>query len=534
MPAHLSPETLRQYLQRSIPSSHLIEVDDHLSVCKECRAHLLSIRRYASEPSSIEISPGVWRAPNTAEFSGIGNELVEASKESGSSVPSSAMACTTSEMSTTDNRPVDALKFVSQFSKSLRDNLHGSGEPRTAHLSFEILEAYVDNKLTTGEKRLVQSHLLECQSCMEELKDLHRFAQEVSAHGRHQAFQSAANIIREGLTTDNSLSTPRRVDWVDRWNTFLSWLTFRRASLIGLLAATIIIAYSLNSVHSIAPQNHPSQSAGNPSEGIKLGAHGEGSGLVSRDTSDPFEDLKLGAHGEGGSESLSASRELGAMGRAAVRFAFLSSTDKAIVGDAIVADRLEIPAELAELSGMQVSITRGFEETSDPKPLSPVGTFVSTANPTFRWKGASNASAYVVKIYDYSLNLVDSSPTVSDTKWRSTARLHANTPYLWRVIPSDQNEESAVSRTELPEASFQIIEPSQRKSIQELVRAHPEEHFALGVLLAHAGLLDDAAAEFAAVPQTDPYYSTARKLLEQLEQLRASNIQIIPIPKHHH
>jgi hypothetical protein len=279
----------------------------------------------------------------------------------------------------------------------------------------------------------------------------------------------------------------------------LSWFTFRRASLIGLLAATIIIAYFLNSFELIAPQNHPLQSAGNPSKGGKM---------------------EVGAHGAGsGSES---------------RFEFLSSTDKAIVGEAIVAEQLKIPAELAGAKNQMMSSTRGFEETSDPKPLSPVGTFVSTANPTFRWKGASNANAYVVKIYDYSLNLVDSSPAVSDTKWRSTARLHADTPYLWRVIPSDQNEESAASRTELPEASFQIIEPSQRKSLQEVVRAHPEEHFALGVLLAHAGLLDDAAAEFTAVPQADPYYSTARKLLEQLEQLRALNNQVIPIPRHRH
>src|SRR5215469_13812523 len=113
---HVSHPDLRRYLNRSIPPAELLDVDDHLSGCPNCRNHLWMIAQL--------------------------NRLM--------------------------NPKRDSLEHASTSSGEIH-----SASPSGQHLSYELIEAHVDGKLRRDK---IASHLLRCKNCSEELENLLGFA----------------------------------------------------------------------------------------------------------------------------------------------------------------------------------------------------------------------------------------------------------------------------------------------------------------------------------------------------------------------
>jgi anti-sigma factor RsiW len=127
MPDHLSERQIALYCERRIPPEELLQVDDHVSQCPDCRARLASsIDRRAA-------SPGV-TSPRQA-----------GSREDGAF----------------PRAPV------------------GSG-----HVTYEHLEAFVDGQASDAEKETLRAHVDACRICASELHDMSDFKAALSAAGK--------------------------------------------------------------------------------------------------------------------------------------------------------------------------------------------------------------------------------------------------------------------------------------------------------------------------------------------------------------
>jgi anti-sigma factor RsiW len=129
MPDHLSAEQIARYRGRRTPPEELLEVDDHISQCAECRERLA--------PAS---------------------ELRSALRR---------------------NDYGRRLGFASDASSAHAQWGNLSAQPQ--HIAYEQLEAFVDGTASNAECEVVRAHLEFCQTCANELRDLNTFKVELTA-----------------------------------------------------------------------------------------------------------------------------------------------------------------------------------------------------------------------------------------------------------------------------------------------------------------------------------------------------------------
>jgi hypothetical protein len=72
-----------------------------------------------------------------------------------------------------------------------------------------------------------------------------------------------------------------------------------------------------------------------------------------------------------------------------------------------------------------------------------------------------------------------------------------------------------------PEARFFVLSASEAAAVDEGLRAAGSSRLVAGVLLAQAGVLDEAEVELAALAGANPHSPEARLLLEFVRELRA-------------
>lgn len=353
------------------------------------------------------------------------------------------------------------------------------------HLSYEQLEAFVDGKLRTDEQGAIQTHLLECQSCTEELADLRKFAADVS-----KGFQS---------------HTPQRIIWSTLWKASSSWFTFRRSAFVGALASLILFAIMLERHTKKAPIP---DAVGNPTPKMAV-------------TSNPGATVSDPATMAAKSQLL-----ITLDGKSKYPFPTLSDLSgvdtkiRATVIDSIKSDHSATLLALRDLADESGAVSRGVDRGESFRLLSPVGTFVLSSTPTFRWTSQAGVDGYTVHIYDSNLNPVRASPVVTRPEWKSDVALHSGNTYVWRVQTTKNGEAGTESIAKVPLARFRILDSSQRNLVAELRRSRPEGHLTIGILLGQGGVIDDAVKEFKAVPQSDPNYTSAQKFLKDLQNLR--------------
>src|SRR5215470_3662581 len=120
MPEHLSVEQITSYRERRASPAELLQVDDHISQCAECRERL-------SSASDLRTALQAARS-----------------------------------------------RLMSGHEPDLSDERGGSPQlvSKSEHLAYEQLEAYVDGKMSRAARRIAETHLKACQLCSEELRDL--------------------------------------------------------------------------------------------------------------------------------------------------------------------------------------------------------------------------------------------------------------------------------------------------------------------------------------------------------------------------
>ncbi len=159
----------------------------------------------------------------------------------------------------------------------------------------------------------------------------------------------------------------------------------------------------------------------------------------------------------------------------------------------------------------------------------PVGTFVLSERPAFRWAALKSATTFRVTVVDDAAQEdVATSETIpagegaAELEWQlpeTGPGLRRGRTYRWYVVATlaDGSEAQSPDRTGV--AKFRVLEAGPLEVVEHGRTAAGGSHLALGVLYAQYGLLEEAEREFTALFAENPGAPAARRLLERVRRL---------------
>ncbi len=197
----------------------------------------------------------------------------------------------------------------------------------------------------------------------------------------------------------------------------------------------------------------------------------------------------------------------------------LSGEAARAVAAALGEGRLELPA-LSGLQGRAGVLMGGPAPTTRLRVLSPQGVNVREARPEFRWQPLPGARAHVVSVYSEDLAPVLRSPELTSTasSWRAGAELPRGRSYVWQVAALVGEERHVAPAPPEPEARFHVLAADESRRLEQELGAAGESRLARGVLLARAGVLDEAEQALAELQARNPDSPEVARLLKQLRR----------------
>jgi hypothetical protein len=153
-------------------------------------------------------------------------------------------------------------------------------------------------------------------------------------------------------------------------------------------------------------------------------------------------------------------------------------------------------------------------------PTYPVGVVVDADQPTLEWSPADNASEYRVSVFDESFNVIATSGWLKDTHWTLETPLSRGRSYVWQVTARVDDREVVASAPPQPESRFAVTSIEQSAQLAALRKRAGDSHLALAVLLAEAGVLDEAERELILARAANPESSAVKRLQGSLSALR--------------
>jgi hypothetical protein len=194
-----------------------------------------------------------------------------------------------------------------------------------------------------------------------------------------------------------------------------------------------------------------------------------------------------------------------------------------LVADALTKGTLPPATAAAGLGGRELTLmSRGRQSPSAARltPLSPIATVVRSAQPAFRWSPHPGARGYVVTIYGPDFDQVMASPSMTDTTWTATSALKPGVTYQWQVTADSPEGLVRAPAPPAPDARFRVIDAAAGKTLdRDLARAGSSQ-LMKGLLLAQAGVLDEAEEAFVALQAANPDSKRVADLLARVRERR--------------
>jgi hypothetical protein len=359
---------------------------------------------------------------------------------------------TMAETDRSDNARAESTRLAHQaLSRALRP-----APDDDEHVSFEMLEAYVDRRLGPADRETVVSHLDGCPQCAQDLDDL--------------------AALRDALTPAVPAARPRPRS--------RGW---RVVAVVGSAAALVTIGFWMGG-------GRPAPTA---ERQASIHAPAPAAASASRVAEEPSP---------------------GALQRAADP---LTDVERRTVAAVMAGGRLDVPAAIRDLGGRMGTLLGDRDSEIGPVAMAPVATAVSTSRPTFRWTVVPGAVAYSVAVYDERFVEVARSPRVTDTSWTPATELPRGIRCSWQVTAHRAAGDLTGPSPPQPEARFMVLEAAAAAAAADRRLRLAGDPLALGILLANAGLVADAAEQLRkAVRSADQRSAdTARALLTQLDEV---------------
>jgi anti-sigma factor RsiW len=195
-----------------------------------------------------------------------------------------------------------------------------------------------------------------------------------------------------------------------------------------------------------------------------------------------------------------------------------------LVADALTKGAVPPSAAAAGLGGRELTLMGRTRRASETRlaPLSPIATLVRSAQPVFRWSPHAGARSYVVTIYGPDFEQVMASPTLTETTWTPAAPLKPGVTYQWQVMADTPEGAVRAPAPPAPDARFRVIGAAAGKTLdRDLARAGSSQMMK-GLLLAQAGVLDEAEQAFEALQAANPSSKRIADLLARVRERRFS------------
>jgi hypothetical protein len=396
---------------------------------------------------------------------------------------------------------------------SLLADLRTAAQQPMAHVSYEQLDAYVNERLDGAEREIVTSHLHWCLQCSDEAQDLLSFKASL------QADEGAQGII--------SVKTPRSLS--DHLRGFLRLpfygIAFQTAAVLVIATvATLLLLLPLKreAADLQAQLNHLQQENADlkrQSDSLaELQAQfdalrQENEALQLSQPVDELPDKTLALKDAGGVVRLDEEGRLqGLTG--------LSAAHQQLIQNALRSRRVVMPAAISEVTAKAGVLMSSASPGVSFALQSPVGTFVQSSRPTFRWRVLQGATSYVVTVYDAAFRVVAKSEEISETQWTPPTDLERGLTFRWQVTAKASGRQVKSPLPPAPEARFKVLEPDKANDLQRARQALANSHLALGLLYAQAGLLDDAERELQMLIGANPQANVAKGLLQSVKSRR--------------
>jgi len=104
--------------------------------------------------------------------------------------------------------------------------------------------------------------------------------------------------------------------------------------------------------------------------------------------------------------------------------------------------------------------------------------------------------------------------------WTPLHPLKRNVVCIWQVTALKDGREVTSPAAPAKEARFRILSAEKTATLAPVIIELAGSHLKLGVVYAHEGLLDDAEQEFRAAITTGEDVALARKLLQNVKEMR--------------
>ncbi len=197
---------------------------------------------------------------------------------------------------------------------------------------------------------------------------------------------------------------------------------------------------------------------------------------------------------------------------------------QALLRTALESQRVGVPTEVSTLSAGG-GVLRGNPTDERFQLLSPLGTFVETDRPQFRWGAVAGAESCIVEVYDAEARKVGSSSELTKPEWTPELPLPRGVRLTWQVKARKAGRDILAPAGDAPEARFEILTEARAAELAEARRQFNGFHLLLGLTYAKAGVLDEAEKELTAVAQANPSSQQALRLLESVRAARAKPLQ---------
>ena len=401
---------------------------------------------------------------------------------------------------------------------SLRSAFDPLTGPESQHLSFEQVAAYVDDELDESDRESLEHHLLLCQMCGAEVRDLRLFSQ-VMDHPAEQYLPSSPPTGQKKLFTF--------------WRSGAARVAAAAVLILAISAAVLISIRQITTLQSqvselqqtrerleanITELREENQSIRRDYEANKAAL----SDLQAQiNPYQPDADMKSEEQGanivtlnDGGLQiTLDAKGNLLGLGS-------LPQAWQQEVRAALLKKGVKAPRWLSELKGKPTILLNGSNVPVAFDLIGPVGKVVETNRPTFRWHPLEGASGYAVAVFDSKFNKVAESGLIQALEWVPPQALRRGTVYSWQVTALKDGKEVMSPHPPASEAKFKVLEQAIATELERAREQHAGSNLILGVLHAQAGLLDQAERDFQTLADQNPQSLIAKKLLQSVRSLR--------------
>src|SRR5258708_3825724 len=331
-------------------------------------------------------------------------------------------------------------------------------EAKQEHLTYEQMDAWVEDQMDQTERELVLAHIGLCQSCARELKAYEAYAHKMSAPVQPVAAMQQAPVRQEArvdaLPAQPAAHQPampqpvpaRKIAEPTLGEKLRAFFFSPKVALamLAIAAVAIVTPVLLNN-----NQTRDATGTGRSIDSVNIGEL----------------------------EGLPASIRTGAEAVARARGA-------------------ERPSSLD-----------GLAPNSDPFLQYPVSEVVEDLQPELRWKPF--ASSYTVHVYNAQNMLVSRSELMTDTHWLVPIKLERGATYNWEVI----------GLGDVHRAQLRVLGDAAAAELAQLRATRGNEHFVVGTVAQQYGMLTVARREFEALLKQQPQSEEAARLLTNVNAL---------------